>query len=97
MPQVALSRKAQSDLQRLYNFLVPFDTDTASQAIDTILDAFENLHMPAIGSPIAEKVGMRKLVIDFGDSGYTALYRYSKRTNVIRVLAIKHQKEDDYR
>lgn len=97
MPQVTLSRRAQSDLQRLYNFLVPFDTDIASRAIDTILDAFENLHMPTIGSPVPEKVGMRKLVIDFGDSGYTALYRYSKKTDHIRVLAIKHQKEDDYK
>jgi plasmid stabilization system protein ParE len=97
MPQIKLSRRAQSDLPRLYNFLAKFDTDIASQAIDTILDAFENLHMPTIGAPIPEKVGMRKLVIDFGDTGYTALYRYSKKTDTIRVLAIKHQKENDYK
>ena len=97
MPQVTLSRRAQNDLQRLYNFLAQFDTEIASQAIDAILDAFENLHMPTIGSPVPEKVGMRKLVIDFGDTGYTSLYRYSKKTDNIRVLAIKHQKEDDYK
>ncbi len=96
MPHVKLSTRAQKDLPRLYDFLATYDTKIANQAIDTILDAFENLYMPTIGSPIPEKEGMRKLVIDFGDTGYTALYRYSKKTDTIRVLAIKHQKEEDY-
>ena len=53
--------------------------------------------MPGIGAPVPDRAGLRKLVIDFGDTGYTALYRYSKNTDTIRVLAIKHQKEDDYK
>ena len=84
-------------MKRLHDFLLPLDTEIASQAINTILDAFENLYMPTIGAPVPDKVGMRKLVIDFGDSGYAALYRYSKKTDTICVLAIKHQKEDDYK
>ena len=63
----------------------------------TILDAFDGLTMPAIGAPVANRPGLRKLVIDFGSSGYLGLYRYSAKSDSLRVLAIKHQKEDDYR
>ena len=96
MPQVKLSRRAQNDLPRLYAFLAKWDAAIAQDAIDTILFSFENLHMPGIGAPVPDRAGLRKLVIDFGDTGYTALYRYSKNTDTIRVLAIKHQKEDHY-
>ena len=33
----------------------------------------------------------RELLIDFGDSGYIALYRYEG--NLVTVLALRHQKE----
>ena len=97
MPHVRLSKRAQNDLPRLYKFLAQCDPDKAAQAIDTILSAFENLHMPSIGAPVADAPGMRKLVIDFGAKGYMALYRHHKKTDVIVVLAIKHQNEDDYK
>ena len=97
MPQVALSRWAQKDLPRLYAFLAKWDVHIAEEAIDTILLAFDGLHMPGIGAPVPGRAGVRKLVIDFGDTGYTALYRYSKSTDTILVLAIKHQKELDYK
>lgn len=97
MPRVALSRRAQLDLSRLYNFLAVHDIDTAQRAVDAIVGAFSQLTMPGIGAPVPDKPGLRKLVINFGSSGYVSLYRYSKRTDTILVLAIKHQKEDDYR
>lgn len=34
----------------------------------------------------------RELLIDFGDSGYVALYQLDV-TNIVTVLAIRHQKE----
>ncbi len=97
MPHIKLSRRAQSDLLRLYNFLSAYDPEKANEAIDTILAAFDNLHMPEIGAPVADRPGMRKLVIDFGAKGYTALYRYHKKTDSIVVVAIKHQSEVDYK
>ena len=97
MPHVRLSRRAQNDLLRLYSFLAQFDPDKASEAIDTILAAFENLHMPSIGAPVPDTPGMRKLIIDFGAKGYTALYRHHKKTDAIVVIAVKHQNEDDYK
>ena len=97
MPQVRLSRRARNDLPRLHAFLAQWDTVIAQEAINTILSAFENLHMPGTGAPIPGRKGLRKLVIDFGDSGYTALYRYGRKTDTVVVLAIKHQKEESYK
>jgi plasmid stabilization system protein ParE len=97
MPHVRLSQRAQRDLPRLYRFLAEFDPVRASQAIDTILAAFDTLHMPGIGAPVADKPGLRKLVIDFGAKGYTALYRYHVKTDSIVVVAVKHQSEGDYK
>ena len=37
----------------------------------------------------------REWLIDFGDGGYIALYRYDGETAVI--LAVRHQKEAGYR
>lgn len=97
MPHITLSRRARSDLSRLYDFLAEHDAPTAQRAVATILDAFDGLTMPTIGAPVADQPGLRRLVIDFGSSGYLALYRYSPKTDTLRVLAIKHQKEDDYK
>ena len=36
----------------------------------------------------------RELLIDFGDSGYLALYRYEQ--DVLTVLALRHQREFDF-
>ncbi len=97
MPQVRLSRRARNDLPRLHAFLAKWDIQIAQEAIDTILSAFEKFHMPGIGSPVPGRPGLRKLVIDFGDTGYTALYRYNMQADTVLVVAIKHQKENDYK
>ena len=75
MPHIKLSPRARKDLPRLHALLAQWDVDIARQAIDTILTAFDSLTMPEVGAPVPEKTGLRKLVIDFGDTGYTALYR----------------------
>ena len=51
---------------------------------------------PEIGRPAREMDPQyREWLIDFGDSGYTALYRLAGQTAV--VLAVRHQKEIGYR
>ena len=97
MPRVVLSARARLDLVRLYAFLAQLDSEIASEGIGAILSSFDGLHLPEIGAPVPEQKGLRKLVIEFGNSGYTALYRYSRTKNAIVVLAIKHQKENDYK
>ena len=51
---------------------------------------------PCIGRPTADMhQHYREWLINFGDSGYIALYRYDGQTAVI--LAVRHQKEVGYR
>lgn len=98
MPHIRLTARARADLERLHAFLAKVDPAIAERAINTIIESFSTLEkMPLIGSPVVDRKGLRKLVIDFGDTGYTALYSLSEKTNTLQVLAIKHQKENDYK
>lgn len=49
---------------------------------------------PLIGRRIEGEI--RELVISFGKSGYVAMYRFIPHLDVVRVLAIRHQRELDY-
>ncbi len=48
---------------------------------------------PAVGRPLPEQPELRELVIEFGDSGYVALYRYEQEVDTVYLLAFRHQKE----
>ncbi len=50
-----------------------------------------------IGRPVEDYPDLIELVIDFGASGYLAIYRYEPPLDAVTILAIKHQREDDYR
>lgn len=54
-------------------------------------------HAPMIGRPVEDRDGLRELAIDFDASGYLALYRFEPDRNAVTVLAVKHQREDDYK
>lgn len=97
MPHVRLAERARTDIERLYRFLAEQDPLAAKRAITVIRDAFLPLKtFPVIGRPVEDHDTLRELVIDFGASGYLALYRYEPATDDVTILAIKHQKEDDY-
>lgn len=98
MPHIRLTARARADLGRLHAFLAEIDPNAAERAINAIIESFSTLQkMPLIGSPVVDRKGLRKLVIDFGDTGYTALYSLNEKTDTLQVLAIKHQKENDYK
>lgn len=95
MPRLNYSNQASTDLIRLFNFLVEKDVTTAQRAIKEIRDDLSTLtRMPKIGRPVEE--GFRELVIDFGSSGYLALYDFDEMLDTITVHAVRHQKENDY-
>jgi len=95
---VRLSARAQSDLARLKSFLANKDISAAKRAMMVIRDALITLtHAPMIGRPIEDREDLRELVIDFGSSGYLALYRFEPTLDAVTILAIKHQREDDYK
>lgn len=97
MPQVILSERAQSDLSRLHAFLLEKDAMVANRAMHAILEAFIPLErFPLIGRPVEDRADLRELVIDFGATGYLALYRTEGASDTVTILAIKHQREDGY-
>jgi plasmid stabilization system protein ParE len=94
MPHVKLTAEANADLARLYEFLAQYDPSTADRAIDTIIAAFGILEMMPLGCPpIVGRKDLRKLVIEFGASGYVAFYSYDHRTDTSVIACILHQKE----
>lgn len=96
MPRVIWTPNALRDIQRLYQFQKDRDQRTAQMAIKKIRTAMNILaHQPEVGRPVE---GMdpefREWPIDFGGSGYLALYRFDGDTAVI--LTVRHQKEVGY-
>lgn len=99
MPQVVFAPAALLDLQRLREFLRPKNPAAAKRAAAAIIAAIQLLaRHPQIGRPVEEIEGIettgtphRELPIDFGDSGYVALY--GLEGEFVTVLAIRHQKE----
>ncbi|MEO8870256.1 MAG: type II toxin-antitoxin system RelE/ParE family toxin [Granulicella sp.] len=50
----------------------------------------------AMGRPFGEAPALRELMIDFGDSGYVALYRHDPSADIVFVVAFRHQREAGY-
>jgi plasmid stabilization system protein ParE len=96
MPRLIWSPAALRDVQRLYRFLAEKNLDAAKRAVKTIRDSVKILaSQPGIGRPADDmEPEYREWVIDFGDSGYVALYRFDGETAVI--LAVRHQLEVGY-
>lgn len=95
MPRINYSNRANLDLVRLFRFLAEKDVPTAQRAIKEIRDSLTTLaRMPKVGRPVEE--GFRELIIDFGSSGYLALYDFDERIDAVTVHAVRHQKENDY-
>ena len=70
----------------------------AKRALLVIREAFTPLtHAPMIGRLFEDSDGLRELFIEFGASGYLALYRFEPALDAVTILAIKHQREDDYK
>ena len=96
MPRVKLSPRAQSDIKRLYDFLVAKDTAVAGSAVDAIVSSFVPLtRLPKIGRK-KDGTDLRELIIDFGSSGYIALYDFDEAVDEVVITALRHQKENDY-
>jgi plasmid stabilization system protein ParE len=52
---------------------------------------------PEIGRLASRESTLRELVISHGKTGYIAMYEYSPADSIIRVVAIRHQREAGYR
>ena len=96
MPRLIWSESALRDVQRLYRFLADNNSEAAKRAVKAIRASVRVIAQhPEIGRPAeGMEPEYREWVIDFGDSGYIALYRYEGGTALI--VAVRHQKEAGY-
>ena len=95
MAQVIYSRNALANLDRAFAFLAEHDPTATSAAARAIRHAVEALAShPLIGRRVEGEI--RELVISYGKTGYVALYRFLPEQGLIRILAIRRQRELDF-
>lgn len=95
MAQVVYAQNALSNLERAFAFLAEHDPAAAVDAAVAIRKAVEILtEHPLIGRRIEGEI--RELVISYGKTGYIALYRFLPEQDLIRILAVRHQRELDF-
>ncbi len=97
--KVRFTPEAEADLLRLFDFLLEQDVAAAEKARAALAKAIELLEVFPFscrkviggdGNPF-----LRELIIPFGESGYVALFEIEKR-DTVTVLAVRHQREEDY-
>ena len=101
--RVRLTRDAEGDLERLFDFVLERelagdggDLALAAQAVDSIRAGVATLrNSPFTCRKAGDSSFLRELVVQFGSSGYVALFDIESATEVV-VLAVRHQREDDY-
>ena len=96
MPHLIWTPQAAGHVQRLYRFLAEKEAQSARRAVSAIRAGVKILALqPHIGRPIDDmEPEFREWLIDFGNSGYVALYHVTDKAIVI--LAVRHQKEAGY-
>jgi plasmid stabilization system protein ParE len=103
--QVKLTREAEEDLLRLYDFVLERelgrvggsgDLALAEEALQAVQDGFATLQSsPFTCRKAGQSPLIRELVIPFGATGYVALFEIAGNDTVI-IAAVRHQREDDY-
>jgi plasmid stabilization system protein ParE len=94
---IVFSEEALADLERILDFTFARDGAEALVHIAKIRAAVMILEEhPEIGRPAEAGSKLRELVISHGRSGYVALYEYSRNENLIRIAAVRHQREAGY-
>jgi len=99
---VRFSAAADDDLERLFDFLL--DRAETVEELDLAQAAIEAVRSVALIQLAATPYSFRKtgksptrreLIIPFGAAGYVALYEIASPSSVL-VLAVRHQREEDY-
>ena len=100
--EVRYSDSARADLLRLFDFLLERaqtaeDFDSTQLAVDLIRDTVERSlsQTPFVYRKAGDNPFLRELLIPFRGAGYVALYEIKDAAHVT-VLAVRHQREDDY-
>ena len=93
---VAFDEEALEDLERLFEFNFARDPATALDHISRIREGISILaNHPEMGRAVAGSP-LRELVISYGASGYVALYQHAPLEGLVRIAAVRHQREAGY-
>lgn len=101
--KVRLTRDAEADLGRLFDFLLERersrdagDRNLPAQAIAALRSGIATLTTsPFTCRKAGQSPFLRELIVPFGRSGCVALFEIEDDSKVA-VLAVRHQREDDY-
>ena len=102
--RVRFTAAAERDLLRLYQFILDHDASDwaiAKRALAAIKQALRSLELSPFSYRKAESTKhpaspfLRELIIPFGTAGYVALFEIEDE-HTVTVLAVRHQREDDY-
>lgn len=95
--RVRYTRAAREDLRRLYGFLLEQDLQAAERAREAIGRSVELLrNFPfTCRKALPDNPFLRELLIPFGAAGYVALFEIED-DETVTILALRHQREDDY-
>ena len=95
--QIRYTRTAKEDIVRLYVFLIEQNISAARKALEAIQGGIVTLRdFPfTCRKATPENPLLREMIISFGARGYVILFEIeNKRT--VTILAIRHQREEDY-
>ena len=102
--RVKLTREAEDDFLRLYDFVLEREMDRsaggdlalAERAIAAIEQGIATLRSSPFTCRKADQGAfLRELVIPFGRTGYVALFEIASNDTVV-IAAVRQQREDDY-
>jgi len=98
--KVRFTEDAEADLVRLYEFILERDDgdwQVADRALEAIKSGVRSLELSPFSfrKSAANNPFLRELIIPFGTAGYVALFEIDN-SKTVTVLAVRHQREDDY-
>ena len=94
---IVFDEEALADLERIFEFNFERDPATALEHVRRIREGVSILGKhPEIGRTVPGS-SQRELVMSYGRSGYVALYEFSPAAGLVRVTAVRHQREAGYR
>lgn len=95
--KVRYTEAAREDLKRLFTFLAERDLRPAQQARKAIAESIKLLQQFPFTcrKAIPDNPLLREMVISFGSAGYVALFEI-EGNEIVTILAVRHQREDDY-
>ena len=95
--QVRFTKGARDDLCRLFDFLVETDLPSAHRAREALAKGMGFLRdFPFACRKVEPNTPfLREIAIPFGGAGYVALFEIEDE-HTVTILAVRHQREDDY-